>query len=81
MLQVPSKPGHLVWTDDKFTPTLGQVTFILSKAPIDPSSLRFFVNGVRSDDPSDYTVSGVTVTWLDTLYIMDPTDLVVISYQ
>ena len=83
MLQVPAigAGGHLPWIGDSYIPTAGQITFILSQAPSDLESFRFYVNGVLVEDTNDYTVSGVTVTWLDSNYIMAVTDTVTIHYQ
>lgn len=69
------------WTEDEFTPTPAQITFAISSAPIDPASLFFIINGVIYDDTSDYTVSGQTVTWLNTLFLMESEDKVLIRYQ
>ena len=69
------------WAQDKFTPSNGQVTFILTQAPIDPLSVSFIINGVDYDDPVDFSVSGMTVTWLDNPFTMATTDLVSINYQ
>jgi hypothetical protein len=69
------------WTEDEFTPTNGQVTFILSQTPTDLSSLMVNVNGVTADEGTDYTVSGTTVTWLNNLYSMETTDFVVVRYR
>lgn len=70
------------WLQDEFSPTTGQVSFVLSQAPTDPTSLFFVVNGVDYDDVSDFTVSGATVTWLDTDFSFRAgTDKVLIRYQ
>jgi hypothetical protein len=69
------------WNVDEYTPTAAQVTFILSQAPTDVASLQFITNGVEADEAGDYTVSGVTVTWLNTNYVMENTDLVHIRYK
>lgn len=69
-----------VWNEDEFTPTAGQVTFILSAPPKDQASIQFFVNGVLTDDVVDYTVSGQTITWLNTHYSMEITDKVIVRY-
>jgi hypothetical protein len=69
------------WQEDEFTPTNGQITFILSQAPTDTVSLSFAVNGIRADDTDDYTVSGVTITWLNNLFAMETTDHVVVRYR
>ena len=69
------------WIEDEFTPTVAQVTFIISQAPSDPTSLTFVVNGVAADETIDYALSGTTITWLNTPYAMETTDLVVVRYR
>ena len=69
------------WTEDEFTPTSGQVTFIISTAPADLQTLTFAVNGVLADEGTDYTVSGTTLTWLNAPFAMETTDLAVIRYR
>lgn len=69
------------WRDQDFAPTAGQVTFILGVAPTDPKTLTLTVNGVVADEITDYTVSGVTITWLDVPYVMETTDLVSVRYR
>ena len=69
------------WVEKEFVPTAGQVTFILSSAPTDSQTLTFAVNGVLADEGVDYSVSGVTITWLNALYTMETTDLVVVRYR
>lgn len=69
------------WVEDEFTPTNGQVTFILSQAPTDANSLVFLANGVAADDGVDYTRSGQTITWTDNWFVMDTSDKVLIRYQ
>lgn len=72
--------GSANFIEDEFTPTLGQITFILSQAPTDLDSLAFLVNGVHYDDTVDFTVSGTTVTWLNTPFSLDTTDKVHARY-
>jgi hypothetical protein len=69
------------WVEKEFVPTAGQITFILLSAPTDSKTLTFVVNGIVADEGADYTVSGVTVTWLNALYTLETTDLVVIRYR
>ncbi len=69
------------WTQDEYDPTNGQVTFILTSTPTDPSSVIFMVNGIVADDVIDFTVSGTTVTWLNNLFVLDTSDKVLIKYQ
>lgn len=65
--------------NDSFTPTLGQVSFILSSAPSNNGSLEFRVNGAEYDQGTDYTISGATVSWISPI-VLEPTDTVVIEY-
>ena len=69
------------WVEKEFTPTLGQVTFILVTTPTDSKTLTFSVNGVEYGETAEYTVSGVTITWLDVPFTMETTDLVVVRYR
>jgi hypothetical protein len=69
------------WLEDAFTPTAGQVTFILSQAPTDAASLSLHVNGIEAIETDDYTVSGTTLTWLNSIFSMETDDAVVIKYK
>lgn len=69
------------WVEDDFTPTLGQLTFILSVNPTDPISLSLHVNGIEAQETTDYTVSGTNLTWLDTDFSFVTSDRVVIQYR
>lgn len=80
-VDVPVSSGHLSWTQDEFTATAAQVTFIISSAPADAASLTFNVNGVDYDDVADFTISGTNVTWLNTPFAMSTGDKVIIRYQ
>jgi hypothetical protein len=71
---------HREWKEDEFEPTAAQITFILSQGPEDTTSVFFIINGVTYDDQSDYSVSGQTVTWLNTLFLMEVGDKVIIKY-
>lgn len=52
----------------------GQTVFALSTTPLDASAVLFYVNGVLYENGAEYTVSGTTLTWLDTLFTLGPTD-------
>lgn len=69
------------WTQQEFTPTTGQVSFILSLAPTDVETVTLTVNGVVADEGTDYTISGVTITWLDAEFTMQMTDLMSVRYR
>lgn len=77
----PPGAGGTPWVEDEFTATPAQVTFILSQAPIDAVSLTFHVNGVLYDDVTDFSISGTTITWLDTAFVMSAGDKIHIRYQ
>lgn len=74
--------GHFPWSQQEFTPTLGQITFIISSLPADIVSVEFYVNGViyREGAGEAYTLSGSTITWLNT-FILKSEDEVIARYQ
>ena len=80
-LEIQNTGSISTWTEDEFTPTLGQVTFILSVAPTDLDSFSLHVNGIIYDDVADYTVSGTTLTWLNTPFSLETTDQLIAKYQ
>jgi len=69
------------WNEDTFAASAGQVTFILTSAPTDSESTSVHVNGVEYNRPSDYTVSGATVTWLNTGFSLEVGDVLVAQYK
>jgi hypothetical protein len=73
-------PGQK-WLEDTFTATAGQVSFILSQAPKDPVSVNLVVNGVDYEKPSDYVVSGTSLTWLNTLFTLEAGDRLLVRYK
>lgn len=73
--------GGAPWVEDEFVPTLGQVTFVLSSVPTDLNSISLHVNGIAYDDVTDYTVSGTTLTWLNTPFSLETTDKLLARYQ
>ena len=77
----PLSGNALNWIEDKYIPTAGQVTFIISSTPTDPEALTFAVNGVLAETTTDYSLSGTTITWTNTQYSMETTDVVVVRYR
>lgn len=77
----PILSGAIDWSEEEFTPSLGQVTFILSNVPEDPVSLELKVNGVAADSGVEYSISGVTITWLNVNFSLGTADLVTVRYQ
>ena len=89
-LCIDATPGAAVWNSfsggswqkDSFTSLPGQVTFILSQAPTDANSIVLDVNGAAYEGGGiDYTVSGTTVTWLNTPFALELGDRIVIRYR
>ena len=69
-----------VWNEQIILASQAQISFLLTGIYNDPSSLMFFVNGVKAD-PSFINISGNTITWLNTEYIIDAGDCIVIQYR
>lgn len=42
----------------------GQTSFSLDTAPAQPTELFLFLNGLKQWTGIDYTISGMTITWL-----------------
>lgn len=62
-----------------FVPVEGQTIFTLSDPPQFPQLSELYVNGVKAEYGSDYSISGVLLTWLSEL-ILEPSDEVEIYY-
>lgn len=77
--QGPPGPSAPLWFFQSFTPTNGQVTFLLSTAPLDSNSVVFEVNGVDYGQTDAFTISGQTITWLAP-WAMETTDFVTVRY-
>jgi len=73
--------GSATIEEESFTPSNGQTTFTLSKTYEAGGFVQFFVNGIKYDLIVDFTISGTTVTWLDTPFALATTDFVSIHYQ
>lgn len=67
---------------DSFSPTSGQTIFSLSTTPATTNNLIFAVvdGGVYYEDVS-FTITGSTLTWLDTPFPLGPPDDLVVYYQ
>lgn len=81
-VQIGNLPGGggNPWIENEFSPSNGQISFILSQAPADINSFTLLVNGVLADDGTDYTVSGTTLTWLNNLFVLDTGDKLLARY-
>ena len=74
-------PTGAAWLEEAITPTLGQITFILSQAPTEPASLSLHANGIEAKETDDYTLSGTTLTWLNSEFSFETNDDIVIKYK
>ena len=59
----------------------GQVTWSLNEGINSPEKTELFVNGIKSDYLGEFTISGNTVTWLNTHYIIETSDDLEIIYK
>jgi hypothetical protein len=66
---------------DEFTASASQTAFTLTKTPVDSNDVRMRINGVDYDNGVDYTVSGTSVTWTDTAFVLDNGDDVEFDYD
>lgn len=65
---------------EAITPINLQTVFPLAETPVDAATVRFSVNGVSYEPTTNFTVSGATVTWLDTPFTIQATDFVEVEY-
>lgn len=55
--------GSAQQAQEKFTPTNGQSSFTLTNIPIQATAVEMFLNGLKQQYGTDYTVSGKTVSY------------------
>lgn len=67
-------------TEDEFTASPSQTIFILSMTYSSGGYSLLTVNGLEADRGISYTISGTTLTWLDTPHTLDG-DKLIIKYQ
>jgi hypothetical protein len=60
--------------------TNGQTSITLGSSPSKGSAVEMFVNGNKENYGADYTVSGLTVTWISTDFSLQTTDVVEFWY-
>jgi len=65
---------------DVFTTTVGQTVFTLSSTPASVAGVSFYHAG-QLRPPTDYTVVGTTVTWLDLPYTFVAGEEIIIKYN
>jgi len=68
------------YRQEQFAPAALQTVFTLATVPVDVDTLQFIVNGVKYELTTNYTVVGVTVTWLNTPFTIQATDFIEIIY-
>ena len=66
--------------EDTYTPSNGQTIFTLTATPTDITDVDVYVNNVKYEQLTNYTVLSNAVTWLDTPFTMQTTDAVEIIY-
>lgn len=79
-----TKPATVIDIDmpdkrDLFIPTSGQTIFTLSDTPNVLANFEIFVNGEYATD--EFSVSGTQITFINTAYTLDITDLITVIYQ
>ena len=71
--------GGVSVQEDVFAPTTLQTVFTLSQTWAGMYAV-VYVNGIESIRNIDFTISGTTLTWLDTPYTLTLGDLFVVDY-
>ncbi len=66
-------------TDQSFTPTNGQTEFTLNNPPKSNADVIMFVNNATYIVGNDFTISGVTITWLEH-FTISSSDIITIRY-
>lgn len=68
---------------DEFIPILGQTIFNLSRKVINPNTTMLYVNGQKQRLGSVYQISssGTILEWLNSSFILDPSDSLEFYYQ
>ena len=69
------------WVEDEFTATVGQTVFALSAQVDTKGDVSVIVNTLGYARGTHFTVSGSTMTWLNTPFAMDTGDTVVVKYR
>ena len=68
-------------SNELFNPTNGQTVFVLAASIGGGLSSMLFVNGMQYSITVDYTISGVTLTWLDVDFTLEVGDVVDVFYE
>jgi hypothetical protein len=78
-LNVTGAGASVLETEEIFSASNGQTAFVLALASAGGVSF-FSVNGILYAEGTDYTVSGSSVTWLDTDFTLEAGDEIIIKY-
>jgi hypothetical protein len=73
--------GTAPFQEDEFTATGGQTVFVLSETFALNGMATVTVNGVRYAQGTNYTISGTTLTWLDTPFTLEVGDCIIALYE
>ena len=77
----PSSPAsHLHIVENLTITSNGQTGFALAQTPKDVNDVTVKVNGLSYAITTDYTISGTTLTWLDTDFTLATTDVLTVEY-
>ena len=79
ILDNPILPGSPDWVREIFLATNGQISFVLPSVATDTDSYVLTVNGIEYVRNTDFTISGTTLTWLNT-FVLKLGDRVMITY-
>jgi len=76
--QAPVPPAT---TEDEFTATAAQTVFTLTQPFTTGGLIVLTINGQRFALDTDFTAAGTTLTWLDTPFVLESGDSVVVIYN
>ena len=78
---VASDPNSHQHEREQFVATAGQTVFNVANTIKFPDAAILSIYGISYRIGTDFTVSGTTVTWTDTLFVIDAGDCVYIDYE
>lgn len=73
--------GGSTFAKQTFIPSNGQTLFTLASFPAPGGFSTVVVNGMDYEEGHDYTISGPSLTWLNTSAFLDTSDRLVVTYQ
>lgn len=66
---------------EALAPSESQTVFPLQKTPTDPAAILLSVNGALQTYGEDFTVTGATLTWLNTNFALSAGDSLIAVYE